>query len=106
MTNLFGFDLAGLDVPGFASALRLAFVAIAVLGAVLAARKGDDRRTGRIVLAVGVAGHVLAWFATMFPLPNVYGANGSTVTHLGPSASLLSLVKQSDDALKGLPARR
>ena len=85
MTNLLGFGIEGLDVPGLATIARLVFAALALFGAVLSARRVDDRRAGRIVLWVGIAGHALAWFATMFPLANVYGANGSMdrENHLG-----------------------
>ena len=83
--NLFGFDISGLDVSRFLSATRVAFAVLAVLGAIVAGRFGDDRRSGRIVFGIGMIGHALAWFATMFPLPNVYGANGSMdrENHLG-----------------------
>ena len=85
MTNLFGFDITGLDVPSFLALTRVAFVVLTLLGAVLAARGSESKRTGRIVLCVAMAGHLLAWLATMFPLPNVYGANGSQdrENHLG-----------------------
>ena len=85
MMNLFGFDIDGLDLAGFLSACRLSFAVTAVIGALLSGRSGDDRRTGRIVFGLGAVGHTLAWFATMFPLPNVYGANGSMdrENHLG-----------------------
>ncbi len=83
--NLFGFNLDGMDVGWFLAMARLVFTALALLGAALVARGADDRRTGRIVLGIGAVGHSLAWFATMFPLPNVYGANGSMdrENHLG-----------------------
>jgi hypothetical protein len=83
--NLFGFPLQGLDVQGFLAVMRVAFVALALLGVILLARGADERRVGRIVLGVAIAGHALAWCATMFPLPNVYGANGSQdrENHLG-----------------------
>ena len=85
MTNLLGFNIEGLDVPWFLAMARLAFVALALLGAVMAARCSDGKRTGHIVFCVGMAGHLLAWFATVFPLQNVYGANGSMdrENHLG-----------------------
>ena len=85
MTNLFGFDLTGFNDASLASAIRLAFVAIGVVAAGLAAKEDSDRHIGRVVLVVGAAGCLLAWFATMFPLPNVYGANGSQdrENHLG-----------------------
>lgn len=85
MLNLFGFDLGGLDVAGFLAMARLCFTSLVLLGAAFAFRSTDVRRTGRIVLGLGVAGHFLAWFATMFPLPSVYGTNGSMdrENHLG-----------------------
>ena len=83
--NLLGFDIGGLDVPWFLWATRVLFALVTLLGAVRASRSASDRRAGRIVLGVGALGHTLAWFATMFPLPNVYGANGSMdrENHLG-----------------------
>lgn len=85
MLNLFGFDIGGIDVPSFLSLTRVAFVGIALLGAALTARSDDSGRAGRVVLGVAAAGHFLAWFATMFPLPNTYGVNGSMdrENHLG-----------------------
>lgn len=85
MMNLFGFDLDGLDISRFLSTTRLTFVGLALLGVGLAWKSDDRKRVGRIILIVGIAGHVLAWFATMFPLPNVYGTNGSMdrENHLG-----------------------
>ena len=85
MMNLLGFDISGLDLPWFLWATRVLFALVTLLGAVMASRSASDRRAGRIVLGVGALGHALAWFATMFPLPNVYGANGSMdrENHLG-----------------------
>lgn len=82
--NLFGFSIDGLDVPSFLAGARILFV-LATFALALAARGRDPRRIGWIVLSVGVTGHLLAWFATMFPLPNVYGSNGSMdrENHLG-----------------------
>jgi len=84
VVNLFGFDLGGFDAASFLSLTRVLFAGLALLGAALAARS-DGRRAGRIVLGVALAGHALAWFATMFPLPNPYGVNGSMdrENHLG-----------------------
>ncbi|MBX7185184.1 MAG: hypothetical protein K1Y01_08590 [Vicinamibacteria bacterium] len=83
--DLFGLPIDGLNVPSFLAGVRIAFVILALLGAGIAAKRRDPRGVGRIVLAVGIVGHALAWFATMFPLPNVYGANGSMdrENHLG-----------------------
>ena len=83
--NLLGVSLEGLDLPAFLAQIRIGFVALALLGVALIVRGRDDRRVARIVLCVGVLGHALAWYATMFPLPNVYGANGSQdrENHLG-----------------------
>lgn len=85
MLNLLGFNIDGIDVDAVLALSRLVFTALVLLGAVLAVRASDDRRAGRIVLAVGAAGHLLAWLATMFLLPNVYGVNGSMdrENHLG-----------------------
>ncbi len=85
MVNLFGFDLDGLELSWFLSTTRLAFAGLALLAVFLVGRSEDRKRIGRIILMVGIAGHVLAWFATMFPLPNVYGTNGSMdrENHLG-----------------------
>ena len=85
-TNLFGLQIEGLDLAFFLRAIRVAFVLTTLVAAALAARRGaSEKRVSLIVLAVGMAGHALAWFATMFPLPNVYGANGSMdrENHLG-----------------------
>jgi hypothetical protein len=83
--NLFGFNLDGMDVDRLIALTRVIFTVVALLGAALVAREADDRRTGRIVLGIAAIGHLLAWFATMFPLPNVYGVNGSMdrENHLG-----------------------
>lgn len=83
--NLLGLPVDGLDPAPFLLAMRVSFVLLALLGIVLLARGGDPRRAARVVLAVGLAGHTLAWCATMVPLPNVYGANGSQdrENHLG-----------------------
>jgi hypothetical protein len=83
--NLFGFNLDGMDVDGWLAMARLGFTTLALLGAALLARGADDRRIGRVVLGLAAAGHFFAWFATIFPLPNVYGANGSMdrENHLG-----------------------
>lgn len=85
MSDLFGFGIDGLDLPRFLALSRLAFVAAGLAGALLAARGGSARRAGRIVLAVALLGHAIAWFATMHPLSNPYGANGSMdrENHLG-----------------------
>ena len=83
--NLLGFSLDGLDVPWFLALTRIAFVALTIAGVTLIARGADSRRAGRIVLGVALLGHALAWFATMYPLPGVYGTNGSQdrENHLG-----------------------
>lgn len=85
LLNLFAFDIEGIDVGGLCATTRLAFIALALLGAFLVARNSDDRSVGQTVLGIGAVGHSLAWFATMFLLPNVYGANGSMdrENHLG-----------------------
>ncbi len=85
MTSLLGFDLATMNVPPFLAATRIAFVALTLVAVVMLIRRPDDRRAGRLVLGIAIAGHLLAWFATMAPLPNVYGANGSQdrENHLG-----------------------
>ncbi len=85
MVNLFGFQIEGLDLAAFLATMRVAFVAVTVLGAAIAWRGSNAKAAGRIILGVGIAGHALAWFATVFPLQNVYGANGSMdrENHLG-----------------------
>jgi hypothetical protein len=85
ITNLFGFAIEGLDSPSFLAGMRGLFVTLALASVILAARTRDESRVSRIVLAVAALGHAMAWFATMFPLPNVYGANGSMdrENHLG-----------------------
>lgn len=85
MTNLFGFDITQLDVPWFLNVCRVGFVVLALLAAARATRTRDDRRTGWIVLTVALCGHALAWFASMYPLPGVYGSNASMdrENHLG-----------------------
>lgn len=85
MTDLFGLSIDGLDLPRFLAQSRLVFVAAALAAAAFAAIGSSARRTGRIVLAVALLGHTIAWFATMHPLANPYGANGSMdrENHLG-----------------------
>ncbi len=85
MVNLFGFQSEGLDLGAFLALVRTAFVVFTILGAAMALRASSGKTAGRIVLALGIAGHALAWFATMFPLQNPYGANGSMdrENHLG-----------------------
>lgn len=83
--NLFGFQVDGMDVEAFLPLPRLTFVVLALIGAAIMARGGGEGLRTRVVLALAAIGHLLAWFATMFPLPNVYGANGSMdrENHLG-----------------------
>lgn len=83
--NLPGFPMDALDVTGFLLLMRVAFVFIALVGIVRTARSADTGKGGRIVLGVAIAGHALAWCATMLPLSNPYGANGSQdrENHLG-----------------------
>ena len=85
MQNPFGFGVEGLDVPAFLGVMRLLFAGIALGAGLAMARMGDDRRIGRTVLWIAITGHALAWLATVFPLPNLYGANGSLdrENHLG-----------------------
>jgi hypothetical protein len=82
--NLFGVAIDGLDVPLFLAGARVLFV-IAVFALAMASRGRNPRQTALAVLAAGIAGHSLAWVATMFPLPNMYGVNGSMdrENHLG-----------------------
>jgi hypothetical protein len=82
--NLFGVAIDGLDVPFFLAGARVLFV-IAVFALAMASRGRNPRQTALAVLAAGIAGHSLAWVATMFPLPNMYGVNGSMdrENHLG-----------------------
>lgn len=83
--NLLGFPVDALDPQAFLLTMRVAFVILSGLGVVLLTRGGEARRAARVVMAVGIAGHTLAWSATMLPLSNVYGANGSQdrENHLG-----------------------
>lgn len=85
MTSLLGFDLTTMNVASFLAVMRIAFVVLTLLGVALLTRCLDDRRIGRVVLGIAIAGHLLAWLATMAPLPNVYGTNGSQdrENHLG-----------------------
>lgn len=83
--NLFGFAIDTLNVPAFLTALRLVFVAVTLLAALVASSRTDARQVGRLVMGVAIGGFFLAWLGTMYPLPNVYGANGSQdrENHLG-----------------------
>jgi hypothetical protein len=85
VVNLFGFQIDGYNLEAFLAATRVLFVVLALGAAVLMVRRPDARTAGRILIGLAIAGHGLAWFATMFPLPNVYGANGSMdrENHLG-----------------------
>lgn len=85
MHNLFGFALDGLDVPGFLGSMRVVFAVVALWAVLATARLKEGRRVGRVVLGMAIAGHALAWFATVFPLPNLYAVNGSMdrENHLG-----------------------
>ncbi len=85
MMNLFGVAIDGLDTSALLAATRVTFVIVTLLGAWLARRDSDGRSGGRIVFWIGVAGHSLAWVATMFPLVGVYGMNASQdrENHLG-----------------------
>jgi hypothetical protein len=84
MTNLFGIDITAVDVATFERVVRLAFVTLTLVGAARA-WKASEGGAARAVFFVAVVGHTAAWFATMFLLPNVYGANGSMdrENHLG-----------------------
>jgi hypothetical protein len=83
--NLFGFQTDGYSLGAFLASTRVVFVALGLGGAVLMVRRPDARASGRILLGLAIAGHALAWLATMFPLPNMYGLNGSMdrENHLG-----------------------
>ena len=85
MRNLFGFDIDGLEVASFLGSLRLLFSALALVTALLVARTRDAARIGRAILWLALAGHATSWFATTYPLPNLYAANGSMdrENHLG-----------------------
>ncbi|MBP6702283.1 MAG: hypothetical protein KA385_02195 [Vicinamibacteria bacterium] len=85
MMNLFGFQVDGMDIDGFLALPRLTFVVLVLIGAAILARGAGDGLRSRLVLGLAAVGHLLAWFATMFPLGNVYGANGSMdrENHLG-----------------------
>jgi hypothetical protein len=86
--NLFGFDVRSLDVEALTARAHLIWWLLSGIAAWLAWRDHRSRERGkpwRNVLLLGVAGHFLAWFITMFPLPNLYGVNGSLdrENHLG-----------------------
>lgn len=85
MRNLFGFDIDGLEVASFLGTMRLLFGAIALITALVIARTRDAARIGRAILWLALAGHAISWFATTYPLPNLYAANGSMdrENHLG-----------------------
>ena len=86
--NLFGFDVRTLDVEVLTMRVHLLWWLLAGVAAFWACRgfrSGGRGGLWHCVLALAVAGHVLAWFVTMFPLPNLYGVNGSLdrENHLG-----------------------
>ena len=83
--NLFGFGIDTLNAETFVAAMRVTFVTLALIGAAMAGRDAEGKRAGRIVFFVAISGFTLTWLATMFPLPNVYGTNGSQdrENHLG-----------------------
>ena len=84
MTNLFGVDISLVDIDLLERVLRVAFVLL-VAAACWFLRRADEARAARIVLFLAICGHTTAWFLTVFPLPHVYGANGSMdrENHLG-----------------------
>lgn len=80
--NLFGFNIEGLDAPTLIDGSHLLWLLALAVAMAASARRGLSPRG---ILALGVLGHALAWFVTMFPLANPYGANGSADRehHLG-----------------------
>ena len=70
--NALGIDVAGLDVPAFLAAARLAFVAAAVAFLFLARTRGPGFLLGGVVAA-----NAFAWAVTNHPLQRIYA--------LGPS---------------------
>lgn len=85
MRNLFGFDIDGLEVAPFLGSLRLLFGTAALVIVLAIVRMREATRISRAVLWLALAGHAIAWFATTYPLPNLYAANGSMdrENHLG-----------------------
>jgi hypothetical protein len=86
--NLFGFDVSGLEVSRLVGFGHLAWWLLSLLAVwflVRTGRRHEEGRPWRVVLALAVFGHGVAWFVTMFPLPNVYGTNASMdrENHLG-----------------------
>jgi len=86
--NLFGFDVRTLDVEALAARIHLLWWVLSTLAVGWLIRKvrlSGPAKPWRAVLALAVTGHLLAWFVTMFPLPNLYGVNGSLdrENHLG-----------------------
>lgn len=85
--NLFGLDVSGLDVKLLAWGARLLWWFAGGLAAFWVYRRAERRgaKPWRAVLILAILGHALAWFVTVFPLPNIYGVNGSLdrENHLG-----------------------
>jgi hypothetical protein len=86
--NLFGFDVQRLDVPALVTRVHgvwWVLCALSFLYLVSRARRSEPTRSWRLIVGLAIAGHALAWFVTMFPLPNVYGLNASKdrENHLG-----------------------
>lgn len=72
--NLFGVDVAGLDVPAFLRASRALYPVIA-LGLLAVAWR---RRHARLLLLGVVLGNAWAWFVTNWPLRSLYGLLSSS----------------------------
>jgi hypothetical protein len=83
--NLFGFDVRGLDTGALVMAAQVLWFVAAGVTSVWLWKKSRLGLAPRVILALACSGHFLAWFVTMFPLPNVYGTNGSLdrENHLG-----------------------
>jgi hypothetical protein len=67
--NIFGVDVAELDVPGFLASARHLFVAAALLWLALGVRL----RRPRFLLAGVALANAWVWFVTNYPLQSLYG---------------------------------
>ena len=85
--NLFGIDVQALDVPALVASGQALWWVLGLVAVAFLIRRSADPSSGpwRTVFALALAGHALAWFVTMFPLPSVYGTNASMdrENHLG-----------------------
>lgn len=86
--NLFGIDVQALDVETLTAGIHLMWWLLSGFTAwwfLRRARRQSAGQSWRAVLALSMLGHLLGWFVTIFPLPNLYGINGSLdrENHLG-----------------------